>query len=96
MWRWIVEGRMPAQLKLYSGAVNDMDKRAMLIAELDEESRVAWLWRADPGKRPKPVKNAAACLQELDSLILFGAPKPEIEAWLREQSDQQATFPREL
>lgn len=87
---------MPAQLKLYSGAVNDMDKRAMLIAELDKESRVAWLWRADQGKRPKPVKDAAACLQELDNLMLFGAPKPEIEAWLREQSNQQATFPREL
>ncbi|WP_168217653.1 hypothetical protein, partial [Paracoccus liaowanqingii] len=26
-WCWIVDGRMPAQLKLYSGAVNDMDKR---------------------------------------------------------------------
>ncbi|TGN30812.1 hypothetical protein E4L95_23820 [Paracoccus liaowanqingii] len=73
-----------------------MDKRAMLIAELDEESRVAWLWRADPGKRPKAVKNAATCLRELDNLMLFGAPKPEIEAWLREQSDQQVTSPREL
>ncbi|TJZ89274.1 hypothetical protein FA743_19270 [Paracoccus gahaiensis] len=73
-----------------------MDKRAMLIAELDKESRVAWLWRADPGKRPKPVKNAAAYLQELDNLMLFGAPKSKIEAWLLEQSDQQAKIPREL
>ncbi|QDA35770.1 hypothetical protein E4191_16525 (plasmid) [Paracoccus liaowanqingii] len=73
-----------------------MDKRAMLIAELDEKSCVAWLWRADPGKQPKPVKNAAACLREIDNVILFGAAKPEIEAWLQEQSDQQATFPREL
>lgn len=31
----------------------------MLIAEIDEEGRVAWLWCADHGKQPKPVKEAA-------------------------------------
>ena len=47
-----------------------MDQRAMLIAEIDEEGGVAWLWRADHGKRPKPVKDAASCLREIDGLTL--------------------------
>ncbi|TGN37618.1 hypothetical protein E4L95_22520 [Paracoccus liaowanqingii] len=68
----------------------------MLIAELAKESSVARLWRADWGKRPKPGKNVAACICELDTLILFGAREPEIEAWLREKSVLQATFPQEL
>lgn len=71
-----------------SGAVSVMDKRAMLIAEIDDMGCVAWLWRAEPGKRPRPVKDAATCLQDIDNLVAVGASRPEIEAWLRRQMEQ--------
>lgn len=70
-------------------AVDPMDQRAMLIAEIDEEGGVAWLWRADHGKRPKPVKDAASCLREIDGLTLFGASKPAVIAWLTQQADER-------
>lgn len=73
----------------FSKAVDPMDQRAMLIAEIDEEGHVAWLWRADHGKRPKPVQDAATCLREIDSLTIFGTSKPTVEAWLTQQSTQQ-------
>lgn len=71
-------------------AVSQMDKRGMLIAEIDDAGHVAWLWRADHGKRPKPVKDAASCLKDIGSLQIFGASRIAVEAWLTQQSDQQA------
>lgn len=67
-----------------------MHKRAMLIAEIDDEGGIAWLWQVNPGKRPRPVKDAASCLQIIDDLTIFGASKSAIITWLTRQADQQA------
>ncbi|MBM3604172.1 MAG: hypothetical protein FJX25_05285 [Alphaproteobacteria bacterium] len=63
--------------------VSVMNKARMLIAETDDVGRVAWLWCADDGKRPSPVKNPDACLKNLHTFTLHGASRHEIEAWLR-------------
>ncbi|MFN7003857.1 MAG: hypothetical protein ACK4NW_10570 [Roseinatronobacter sp.] len=67
-----------------------MDKRTMLIAEIGEDNHIAWLWWADSGKRPKPVKDAASCLQDIDNLTIFGASKPAVAAWLTRQLERRA------
>ncbi|MBM3605441.1 MAG: hypothetical protein FJX25_12020 [Alphaproteobacteria bacterium] len=58
----------------------------MLIAELDDNGDVAWLWQADPGKRPKPVQDRAACLRDVDRFMTYGAEKTAIMNWLRRQA----------
>lgn len=62
-----------------------MDKQPILTAELNTDGDIGWLWRTDPGKRPRLVKDMAACLQDLDLFVLQGAHKAEIKGWLHRQ-----------
>lgn len=62
-----------------------MAPQSTLTAELDDEGDIAWLWRTDPGKTPKPVKDLTACLEELDGFVVLGTSKPEVRGWLRHQ-----------
>jgi hypothetical protein len=57
----------------------------ILAADLYPNGEIGWLWLTEPGKRPRPVKDMATCLQRLDTLILVGASKPKIKAWLIHQ-----------
>lgn len=65
--------------------VSMMNKTPMLIAETDDVGRVAWLWCANDGKRPSPVRDPDACLKNLDTFTLHGANRREVETWLRGQ-----------
>lgn len=62
-----------------------MGKQPILTAELYFNGEIGGLWLIRPGKRPRPVKNMATCLQKLDTFTLSGASKPQIKAWLIEQ-----------
>ena len=57
-------------------------KQPILTADLYPNGEIGWLWLTEPGKRPRPVKDMATCLQRLDTFILSGAYKPQIRAWL--------------
>lgn len=60
-------------------------KQPILTADLYPNGEIGWLWLAEPGQRPRPVKDMAACLQRLDTFILSGAYKPQMKAWLLRQ-----------
>ena len=59
-----------------------LGKQPILTADLYPNGEIGWLWLTEPGKRPRPVKDMAACLRKLDTFIIFGASKRQIEAWL--------------
>lgn len=62
-----------------------MDQQPTLTAELNAEGDIGRLWRTDPGKRPKLVKDMAGCLRELDLFVLQGAHKSDVKSWLHRQ-----------
>ncbi|TNH38086.1 hypothetical protein [Paracoccus haeundaensis] len=54
----------------------------MLIAETDEQGSVVCVWRADHGKRPRPVADPVTCVKMLDSFGIFGASRDAVRLWL--------------
>ena len=54
----------------------------ILTADLYPNGEIGWLWLTEPGQRPRRVKDMATCLQRLDTFVLSGASKPQVEAWL--------------
>lgn len=54
----------------------------MLIAETNEQGAVVCVSQADHGKRPRPVLDAASCLEALDSFGISGASKDVVSLGL--------------
>ena len=55
----------------------------MLVAEVDEEGRVIWVWRYDAGAASaKPMQHGKAVSAGLSSYETFGAPRQAIYDWI--------------
>ncbi|PZQ99135.1 MAG: hypothetical protein DI533_00005 [Cereibacter sphaeroides] len=58
-------------------------KKNMLVAEVDEEGRVIWVWRYDAGAvSAKPMQLGTAATAGLGSYETFGAPRQAIYDWI--------------
>ncbi|QDA36884.1 hypothetical protein E4191_22800 (plasmid) [Paracoccus liaowanqingii] len=66
-----------------------MNTNGMLIAETNEQGEIVCVWQANHGHRPKPVKDAAACLSAFGSFGTFGAPREAIMLWLTHSVEQK-------
>lgn len=60
-----------------------MEQQPLLVAETNDDGRIDWLWHAQLGMQARPVRDAAACLRELNKFAVYGASKPDVEEWLR-------------
>ena len=63
-----------------------MTMDSMLIAETDDQGAIVCVWQADHGSRPRPVKDAAACLSAIGTFSTYGAARSEILRWLTDSA----------
>lgn len=55
----------------------------LLVAEQNEDARVAWVWHWRPGFRaPRPLQNADEVRADLDFAEVCGASRAEVCDWI--------------